>query len=104
MSSSIREKIEKESLFDKITYLPCFSINTVLRAINRTRIDYFSLDVEGGEADVIESLDFSQLSINVFSIEVFDNENSRKRINKKLLANGYKMILDDGQDLIFVKK
>lgn len=104
MSSRIRDAIESESPFDKITYIPCFSINTVLSAINQTQIDYISLDVEGGEADVIESLDFSQLSINVFSIEVFENEKSRNRINKRLLANGYKMIKDDGQDIFFVKK
>lgn len=103
MSSNIREAIEKESLFEKVTHLPCFSVNSVVSAINRTQIDFFSLDVEGGEADVIESIDFNRLSIHIFCIEVFKNERSRSRINRKLKANGYKMVRDDGQDLIFVK-
>ena len=96
--------MEKESHFDKVTQLPCFSVNTVLRAINRTQIDYFSLDIEGGEPDVIDSLDFDRLSIGVFSIEVFNHTKARERIGGKLNANGYKIVRDDGQDLVFVKE
>jgi hypothetical protein len=104
MSSNIRKAIEKESRFDKVTQLPCFSVNTVLRAINRTQIDYFSLDVEGGEPDVIEGLDLDRISIGVFSIEVFNHTKARERISGKLKANGYKIDRDDGQDLVFVKE
>lgn len=103
MTDEIREAISSESLFEKFTYLPCYSLNTVLKAINVTRIDYFSLDVEGGEADVVESLDLDKLSIEVFSIEVFKSTLNRKRILRALIPKGYKLIRDDGQDLIFQK-
>ena len=104
MPSDLSNKVKKESHFNKVTNLPCFSVNTVLRAINRNQIDYFSLDVEGGEPDVIDGLDLDQLSISIFSIEVFSNKIARERISSKLKANGYKIVRDDGQDLVFVKE
>jgi len=32
--------------------VPCFPLNALLVALNRTTVDYFSLDVEGYELDV----------------------------------------------------
>nr|CAD7601800.1 unnamed protein product [Timema genevievae] len=43
----------------------CFPFYTYLLALNRTLIDYFSLDVEGNELDVLETIPFDKVDIQV---------------------------------------
>lgn len=50
-------------------YVPCFPLYTILKAINRSKVDYFSVDLEGGEFDVISNIDYSKIYIKLFSIE-----------------------------------
>jgi FkbM family methyltransferase len=52
-----------------IIYVPCFSLFTILKAINVEQVDYFSLDVEGGELEVLKGIDFKKIEIKTFSIE-----------------------------------
>lgn len=106
MSESMRQRIDSDALFKKFAYVPCFSINTIMRALGGEKhraVDFFSLDVEGAEADVIESLDFERLNIRVISIECCSSESSRKRILSRMLANQFQVKRDDGQDLIMQK-
>jgi hypothetical protein len=39
------------------------------KAINVKNVDYFSLDIEGGEIEVIKGLDFKKINITVLQIE-----------------------------------
>lgn len=49
MSDQHAHRIDVESNYKKREYLyiPCFSLVTILEAINIKKVDYFSLDVEG---------------------------------------------------------
>ena len=38
-------------------------------ALGRTHIDYFSLDVEGVELDVLKTIPFEKINISVMSVE-----------------------------------
>ena len=49
--------------------VPCFSLNTIMNAIGVKKVDMFSLDVEGGEYDVLKTIDFNKLNIDTFVIE-----------------------------------
>jgi hypothetical protein len=51
----------------------CFPLYSYLLALNRTKIDYFSLDVEGSELDVLRTIPFEKLDIqvSVFSPPLF---------------------------------
>ena len=51
------------------TLVQCIPIMTYLFALNRFHIDYFSLDVEGVELDVLKQIDFRQVQIDVLSVE-----------------------------------
>ena len=51
------------------------------------RIDYFTLDVEGQEADVVGSLDFGTLSIGVLVVEVRP-DGTRAAVISALMAAG----------------
>ena len=50
---------------DKFTNVLCFPLFGVLKAINVTKVDYFSLDVEGNEMDVLRTIPFDDVDITV---------------------------------------
>ena len=43
----------------------CFPLQSLLRAANLTSIDYFSLDVEGNELNILKEFPFSDFDIKV---------------------------------------
>ena len=47
------------------TDVTCFPLFGVLRAMNVSKVDYFSLDVEGNEMDVLRTIPFDDLDITV---------------------------------------
>ena len=55
---------------DKFTYVVCFPLFGVLKALNVTKVDYFSLDVEGNESDVLRtiSIDLIDIAVEYFSL------------------------------------
>eukprot|EP00929_Paragymnodinium_shiwhaense_P050934 TRINITY_DN25640_c0_g1_i3.p1 TRINITY_DN25640_c0_g1~~TRINITY_DN25640_c0_g1_i3.p1 ORF type:complete len:693 (-),score=145.52 TRINITY_DN25640_c0_g1_i3:59-2137(-) len=70
-------------------------------------IDYMSLDVEGGELDILRSLDFSYWYIDVFSIEMSTIESRVKKadaISALLADRGYVYVDRLGPDEIYVKR
>lgn len=40
-----------------------------MAVLNRTRVDYFSLDVEGLELEILKTIDFNKFDIKVLSVE-----------------------------------
>ena len=47
----------------------CFTLYSILLALGQTHVDYFSLDVEGTELEILETIPFEKVTIDVFSIE-----------------------------------
>ena len=41
----------------------------MLLAVNRTHIDYLSLDVEGGEMEILHTLPWDKLKVDVITVE-----------------------------------
>ena len=85
----------------KLGYFPCFSLKTIMKAIGVSHVDYFSLDVEGGELDVLKSINFNELDIKTFSIERSAQKNEIKSLMK---SSGYKIVKEDWLDVYFNKK
>jgi hypothetical protein len=55
----------------------CFPLYSYLLALNRTTVDYFSLDVEGSELDVLRTVPFEKLDIRVsFFLMLFSYNHS----------------------------
>jgi hypothetical protein len=60
----------------------CFPIFSLLSAINVKTVDYFSLDVEGHEYQVLLTIPFDQIYIKVLSVEyIHDKEGQREIVN-----------------------
>jgi hypothetical protein len=43
----------------------CFPLYSYLLALNRTTVDYLSLDVEGSELEILKTVPFEKLDIRV---------------------------------------
>ena len=62
-------------------------------------IDYFSLDVEGGEMDVLENLPWGSVTIEVMTVEVQEN---RQEIHTFMLSKGYRLVSTFDFDNLYI--
>ena len=60
------------------TDVQCFTLNSVMAAIGVSHIDFMALDVEGSELPVLQTIDWTRLSVDVFSIEYSDYDRVSK--------------------------
>ena len=65
---------------------PCYALGTLLESLDVHHVDYFSLDVEGAEVHILNSIDFERYTFGVLSIEVQEN---RQEIHHIMTAKGY---------------
>ena len=89
----------------------CFPFYSMMLALNRTKIDYFSLDVEGFELHVLKTIPFDKLDISVISAEYLHGD--KKGLKSFMEGKGYvthATLADDdpkwsqwSHDFIFVK-
>ena len=54
-------------------------------------IDYLSIDIEGGEFEILKTIDFKNFSIKIITVE---NNYDDKRINDYMISKGYHKILN----------
>ena len=79
-----------------------------MRALQFPTVDYFSLDIEGAEYQVLKTIPFSIANINLFGIEtahagkIFDG--SENDIMELLKKNGYDYIARTRLDKFFQKQ
>ena len=49
--------------------MTCIPLMTIIEAYGKSVIDYLSLDIEGAELQVLQTLDFEKIDIKIISIE-----------------------------------
>jgi len=64
-------------------------IGEVLREAELKRVDFFSLDVEGFELNVLKGMDWVGVRVNVWLIEVHETCPDKDEIRNLLRDNGY---------------
>ena len=47
----------------------CFQLNAIMTAMDVTMIDYFSLDAQRDEQAVLETIDWTRLTIDIITVE-----------------------------------
>lgn len=82
-------KVWHEQDHNKIIKVPCEPLSKMLRDARIDHIDLFSLDVEGGELKVLETMDW-EVTVDVFVIEL-DGTNVEKdqAVRDLLKSKGY---------------
>ena len=55
---------------DEHVQVQCFPIFSILTALNVKTVDYFSLDVEGNELDVLRTIPWDKVNIRVSDLQL----------------------------------
>ena len=79
----------------------CHTLQNIMKEIGQSRIDYFSLDVEGAELFILNSIDWETLFIDVFTIET---DQHRTEIIAFMEDHGYERIAKLKGDDVFKRK
>lgn len=79
----------------------CYLLNKLLEENNITHINFLSIDTEGGEFEILSSIDFSKFIIDVITVE---NNYNDPRYVPFLEEKGYDFITSLAQDFLFVRK
>ena len=58
----------------KLVKVPACTITHLLKKHSLTKVDFFSLDVEGNELEVLKGLDFNYCKPKVFLIEIYQKD------------------------------
>jgi FkbM family methyltransferase len=85
----------------EILKIQTYNINDILEKNNLFSIDFLSLDTEGGELDILKSIDFDRYLIQVISVE---NNYKEKEFLEFLSGKGYERVVCLGCDEIYVLK
>lgn len=98
------QRIDKElALFGgtkEILEIECYRLDDLLKFYNIAHVDYLSIDVEGAEMLVLKSIDFSNVDIDVITIE---NNYDTKDIENFLKAKGYTRLKKLAGDEVYTK-
>lgn len=95
-----KDKGKIESGEAEIIKVPSIPMDEILKDINHP-IDFISIDTEGYELEVLESIDLERFDIEAFTIE---NNSKEGHLRDYLIPRGYKYITTIGDlDEIFVK-
>lgn len=102
--SSIWEFIS--SLYEpvKFYFMPCFSINTIITALGLSRVQFFSLDNNGNELEILETLDFDNFDIILIRVRQSIYEKRRDLVIKLMVKKGYLLKRQINSDMYFIKK
>jgi len=80
-----------------------------MSALNRTQVDYFSLDVEGAELQILKTISFEMFDIRTLSVEFIHDAEGKDEIEKFMTSQGYMVLAEVthpnwlANDFIFVK-
>ena len=84
---------------DRIT-VPTRSLNSLFAEIGLTRVDFVSLDIEGGELPALSAFDHDRYRVDVWAIE---NNTASPQIAACMRKNGYNLAEFCGVDEIYVR-
>ncbi|XP_046439861.1 protein Star-like [Daphnia pulex] len=70
----------------------CFPIYSILAALNRTEVDYFSLDIEGDELAVLKTIPWNNVRIQTLSVEFIHDKEGKDQIREYMTLQGYEVV------------
>lgn len=92
MSEKFKKRWWSDVDVSKLMTIDCVPLGGILGMLNIRHFNFFSLDVEGAELQVLESLDLDCVSFDVLCIEADGTAPEKEAAIKALLEkNGYKL-------------
>jgi hypothetical protein len=74
----------------KLQKIACSTLEKVLDELGVVKIDFFSLDTEGYEFEVLQGLNLSRYQPRYILIEIYKKD--LRKIHRYLLSNGYQLV------------
>jgi FkbM family methyltransferase len=69
MEKTHADFVERRHGGKTVVTVQCFPLPHVLRALSVTRVDYLSLDVEGPELEILRTVDWNRVRVDILTIE-----------------------------------
>lgn len=99
------QRIEQEHGFSDYYQVSCYTLSQILSDYKLDKVDFLSIDTEGGELDILKSLSEQELAcIDVICVEDNFYNSKNCEIEKYLTSNNFKLVVRLGHDLIFRNK
>jgi FkbM family methyltransferase len=105
MSAQFRERFYADMTPDRLNKtlkVPCLPLRSILDEFHVFHVDFFSLDVEGAEPSVLETVDFSKFSASVLVVENLQGDDTNGQVRKILFAQGYVEDASIGNNHVFL--
>ncbi len=77
MNDAFREQWHSHVDLATLQVVPCLPLSLILKKFQVSEIDFWSLDVEGAELQVLQTFDFDAVRINVVCIEADGHDSER---------------------------
>ncbi|WGI20546.1 FkbM family methyltransferase [Amylibacter sp. IMCC11727] len=95
-------RVRQDSRHEEVVHtLETKTLNDILAAQNIDKVDFLSLDVEGGEMSILSNFDFDAVDVEIWSVE---NNTQETAIPELMRDNGFDLIEFAGVDDIFRKR
>ena len=88
----------------KTVDVQCFPFYSILLALNIQHIDVFSLDVEGAEVLILDTVPFDKVDISMLNVEYQHVKGGSDFLHSYLQKKGYVTVKKVFRDLIVKKK
>jgi FkbM family methyltransferase len=99
------ERIQREVKADagQVEYIsvPAFSVNELLQRSGVRTVDYCSIDTEGGELKILQSIDFGRFHFRVLSVE---NNYRSKAFRRLLTTAGFELLCFASCDELYANR
>ena len=81
--------------------MQCFPLYSILLALNQTRVDFLSLDIEGDELYVLRTIPLEKVDIKMMCVEYYHQMDGIVPLNSYLTHNGFDFVTKINIDAIF---
>lgn len=81
----------------------CFPLVSYLLALNVSKIDFLSLDTQGSELSILQTIPWKDITVRLVVAEAQDDTDYGKRMEKFMVEKGFQ-VLSPGYDYWFAKE
>ena len=80
----------------RVIVVPVVQFNEIMQEKNVQKVDFLSLDTEGSEIEILKTIDFDAVKIDVIAVE---NNYLTKDIRDFLILKGYHFVIHKGDEI-----
>lgn len=89
---------DRTSFSGETISVPCFRFDFVMSELGVTTVDYWSLDTEGSEPNILRNTDFNKIEVGLLTAEHNGDATNRAAIKDVMTSNGFVRVNALGPD------